>query len=125
MDKKPESMSDKEYLYHRVSMGLSVPHTTVKKVLDNQFRTMLSVTSDPEINSIEIAGFGKFIVNSRRIQKAIKQTLFKINYYEKRITDESLTERERVLAQIYFDELPTRLKELRVREKAYNKKKKK
>ena len=123
MSKKPESMSDKEYLYRRVSMGLSVPHATVKKVLDNQFRTMLSVTSDPEINSIEIAGLGKFIVNSRRIQKTIKQTLFKIDYYEKRITDESLTERERELAQIYFDELPTRLKELRVREKAYKKKK--
>lgn len=124
MNKKPESMSFKDFAYRKVSLGLDVPLPIVKKVLDNQFRTMLSIMDDPKINSIEIAGFGKLLTNTNRVKKAIADVEFFKGYFRDKLeSGEELSEKERDTAEKYLRNAPQRMKDLRFRLQEHEKKK--
>jgi len=87
-------MSVKEHVYRMVSQELDVPHDTVKRVLDNQFRTALSALKDN--NSLEIAGFGKILMNRHRLRSHIRRQKEVIKYYKKQIKDSLVKETVKV-----------------------------
>ena len=116
-------MSVKQHIYRKLSQELDVPHATIKKVIDNQFRSILGIISDPEINSIEIAGFGKLLINSRRLKKSIKEIEFLIPYYEEKLLEEGLDPKRKEIIEGYLKGFPIKLKSLETRLKNINEKK--
>jgi len=111
---KPSTMSIKEHIYRKISQELEVPHATIKKVLDNQFRTALSAMKGN--NSLEIAGFGKFHINKTRLKDEIKKLEYHIIHFNKKLlTEEDPLERENF--QEYLKIIPGRLAELKIRAK--------
>jgi nucleoid DNA-binding protein len=123
MSKKPSTMSVKDHIYRKLSQELEIPYPTIKKVLDDQFRSILGIISDPEINSIEIAGFGKLLINTRRLKKSIKEIEFLIPYYEEKLLEEGLDPKRKEVIEGYLKGFPIKLKSLETRLENINKKK--
>ena len=119
-NKKPSSMSVKEHIYRKLSQDLKCPLDTVKKVIDNQFRTALSALKDN--NSLEIAGFGKIIINKGRLKGEIENVKFLKTYYKK-LLNTDITPKERIEFQKRLDLLPQRLIDLNIRLKKFEDKK--
>lgn len=60
----------KEEILKGLSQELQFPLHVVRAVIDNQFRTASKAVH--EVSSIEIAGFGKFILKENRVRARIK-----------------------------------------------------
>lgn len=60
----------KETLIKKLSQEQQIPLATVKAVIDNEFKTAAKAIST--CNSIEIAGFGKFMFRKNRAKVYIK-----------------------------------------------------
>lgn len=108
---KPSTMSVKEHIYRKMADDLGHPHATIKVVLDNQFRTALSALKDN--NSLEIAGFGKLLINLRLLKKEIKELEFTIPYYKGMIKDPTTARTDRFRCEEYLEQVIKKLAELK------------
>lgn len=115
---KPSSMSVKEHIYRKLSQELDFPLATVKKVLDNQFRTALSALKDN--NSLEIAGFGKIIINKNRLKNHIETLKKSIPFFQAELAKPTLDPLVREKYQNQLDRVPKELEVLNVRMKKLN-----
>ena len=86
---KPSSMSDKDYLIKRVSQEYQIPEKTVKVIIDNQFRTAKAALL--EVNSLEIAGFGRFYFNIKKGEAKVKKHNLIIKKHKKELTTAYIT----------------------------------
>lgn len=69
INKKP-STSVKDYLYKTLAIKLNIPSDTIEKVIQHSF-----VNANEKMksnNSVEIAGFGKFLFNIKKAQKRLE-----------------------------------------------------
>ena len=114
---KPTNMSVKDHLYRKVSRELNIPLSTVKVVLNNQFRTALSALKDND--SLEIAGFGKILFNVRRLRTEIKELEFLIGYHKDLLKKGNLDEKTIEEYEEILGRLPNTIKELNKRLKHY------
>lgn len=65
INKKPTTVSVKSFLIRRIAVDLMIPQNKVEAVIDHQFRMALEALKCKE--SVEISGFGKFILNQKRV----------------------------------------------------------
>lgn len=117
MGRKPSSMSVKEHIYRKISQDLQIPLSTIKVVIDNQFRTALSALKDN--NSLEIAGFGKILINVWRLRKDIKELEFLIPYYKELLKKPTICLTAKADYENRLKTYPGRLKDLKLRLKKY------
>ena len=64
LDEDDKGVLIKDHIIKKLSQEQQIPLHIVKAVIDNQFRTALGAI--PTCNSIEIAGFGKFMFRKNR-----------------------------------------------------------
>ncbi len=110
-------MSVKEHIYRKVSQDLQIPISIVKMVIDNQFSTALSALKDN--NSLEIAGFGKILINIPRLRKEIEDIVYLIPYYKKLLKRNDISRTDRFEYQDRLKKIPGRLVDLKLRLKRY------
>lgn len=108
---KPDSMSVKEHLYRKVSLEIGLDYSIVKTVIDNQFSTALTALTDININSLEIAGLGKILLNKRRLKQEIRKMRYLLELYPAYLLIEDLTLKEIEDTQENLIKVSTRLKD--------------
>lgn len=64
---KLQSQSTKDYLYNNLAKKLNISSSTIEKVIQHSFETTYEKMKSS--NSVEIAGFGKFLFNLKKAQK--------------------------------------------------------
>jgi nucleoid DNA-binding protein len=97
--------SIKDHLVKKVSQEQQIPLHIVRAVIDNQFKTAEQAIGN--VNSIEIAGFGRFMLSERRTLMRIKRYGQGIDNYRKMLVDP-----EANLTQMRRDGIVVRLEEL-------------
>lgn len=90
---KPISMAVKDYLMRVYSVRNNIPLKTIEAVVDHQFEEARKALKDN--HSVEISGFGKFILNERKIVKLMEKNLSKKALFENKLTLHDLTEEKR------------------------------
>jgi nucleoid DNA-binding protein len=87
---KPISMPVKEYLVKVMSIKMNIPSATIDAIITHQFeeanKAMLSN------NSVEIAGFGKFLFKEKKATKKLEKAYSKKELFELRLTEEGISE---------------------------------
>jgi hypothetical protein len=106
---KPMSMSVKEHIYRKISLEQDIPFATVRTVIDNQFQTALTALTDININSLEIAGLGKILLNKRRLKAEIRKMRYLLEYYPAYLQISDLTLKEIEAAQDNYRKIPIQL----------------
>jgi len=117
---KPDTMSIKEHIFRKLSQELNLPLATIKKVLDNQFRTALIALKTND--SLEIAGLGKFLLNRRMLNYHIKKTETSIKTCAETLKDPLLDDVTREAVTKQFLEMPDDLELLKQRAINYDNK---
>lgn len=89
---KPTSMPLKEYLLRIMSVRTNIPQKTIEAVVEHQFESIVQVMQKPNIHSIEISGFGKFLFNKKKAQKLWDKNLERKASYEEELKNPDLSE---------------------------------
>lgn len=95
----------KDHLVKKVSQEQQIPLHIVRAVIENQFKSAEQAIDN--VNSIEIAGFGRFIFSERRALMRIKRYGQGIENYNKMLVDPDVH-----LTQMRRDGIVARLEEL-------------
>lgn len=91
-NKKPMSMSTKDYLLRVMSVRTKIPLKTLEAVVNHQFQGMLEAMHTEY--SVELSGFGKFLFNHKKAQKKYDKQLSKIAMFENKLKLPDLTEKQ-------------------------------
>jgi len=100
---KPDTMATREWIVKKISQEQQIPLATVKIVIDEQFRSAHAALLDN--NSLEIAGFGKYVLNRRRVNLRIisyEKALIKIS---EELKDVSLSDADRKRRSLRYESL--------------------
>lgn len=87
---RPKSMSVKDYLYKTLAIKLNIPSKTIELVIQHEFEALSGAMKSN--NSLEIAGFGKFLYNSKKAQKMLENNYKIMEILKKRLEDPNITE---------------------------------
>jgi len=87
-------MSVKEYLCRLLSIKKDIPLKVIEAIVDHQFQSANQALKDNNL-SIEISGFGKFLLLHTKAHKKYLKNLSKEKYFTKQINDPSITEERR------------------------------
>ena len=90
---KPLSMSVKDYLMRVFSVRHNIPLKTIEEVINFQFSEANRALKDN--HSVEISGFGKFIFNHKKAQKALDLQYYKIKLYTEKLNNPETGEVEK------------------------------
>src|SRR5690349_18627084 len=96
---KPMSMSVKDYLMKTQSVRTNTPLKIIEAVVDFQFQEVNSALHLPNVDSVEISGFGKFSFNRKKALKKWEKNISKKEYWEKALLDPDITEAKRKSCQ--------------------------
>lgn len=88
---KPDTMSHKDYFILKVSQEWQMPVPTVRIIIENQFRTAKAALANDDINSIELAGFGRFYFNLPAAKRYIKKYIDLRKKYNKELKNQELS----------------------------------
>jgi len=106
---KPVAMSVKEYLTRTMSIKNNIPLATIDAIVTHQFeeanKAMLTN------NSVEIAGFGKFLFKVKKANKKMEKLCMKRDYYSSKLAEGELTEAK---TSSYTLKLSNTIKEIEV-----------
>lgn len=91
-NRKPMSMSTKDYLLRVMSVRTKIPLKTLEAVVNHQFQGMLEAMQTEY--SVELSGFGKFLFNHKKAQKKYDKQLSKIAMFENKLKLPDLTEKQ-------------------------------
>lgn len=84
----------KEVIIRRLSQESQIPIATIKAVIENQFKTAEKAID--YCTSIELAGFGKFMMSKRRLEMRLRAFQMGVDRYEELLTsNEELTDMRR------------------------------
>lgn len=90
---KPQSLSVKDYVMRKMSISMNIPLKTIETVVGHQFEGLNEAFR--QHHTVEISGFGKFILNYKKTIKALEKNYSKVKGCEKFLLDETLTEQKR------------------------------
>lgn len=97
-DKKPVSLSVKEYLIRKMAPKMMISERILETVVNHQFQSAHEALV--ENKSVEISGFGKFFFNDKKAHKLMEKFESQKALFEKMVADESLPEAKRRSAQL-------------------------
>lgn len=98
---KPISMSVKEFLIRTLAVKLAVNEKTIEAVVNHQF---ISANEAMDVNkSVEISGFGKFMLNVKKGQKKIEKLNIKMKIMQGIIDNVDSTEEQKRRAKVVYD----------------------
>jgi|SRR6478736_8201718 len=100
---KPMSMSVKDYLMKVQSVRTNTSLKTIEAVIDFQFQEANNALHQPNINSLEISGFGKLLFNTKKAKKKWEKNVMKKEYFENELSSQELTEAKRKSIQLKLD----------------------
>jgi nucleoid DNA-binding protein len=117
LDKKPVSMSMKDFLIRTQAVKMMKSEKTIEAVINHQFQNALRAVK--EFNSVEISGFGKFYFNMNKAVKRLAKLEEKLIAFQTQLNDPSLSDVKRnrcqtIIAstQIEIEYLKTKTNEL-------------
>ena len=93
---KPISLSVKDFLVRKMAVKLMVSESVIDAVVTHQLKSAMTAMKKPENNSVELAGFGKFLFNAEKAKKKYIKNLSKAEYFGSLEKDESLSEEKRI-----------------------------
>lgn len=70
---KPKSLSIKDYLIRKMSVKTLIPEQTIDNIITHQFKQASQAMLSPDVNSVEISGFGKFLFNRKKAYKKLEK----------------------------------------------------
>jgi len=70
---KPKSLSIKDYLIRKMSVKTLIPEQTIDNIITHQFKQASEAMLSPNVNSVEISGFGKFLFNRKKAYKKLEK----------------------------------------------------
>jgi len=83
---KPFSMPVKEYLVKVMSIKMNVPSATIDAIITHQFEEANKALFSN--NSVEIAGFGKFLFKEKKAIKKLEKAFSKKQMFENKLKEE-------------------------------------
>ena len=97
---KPQSMSHKDFLIRTLAVKMSVNEKMIEAIVNHQFQ---SANEAMDLNhSIELSGFGKFMLNVKKAHRKMSRLINKRDTFEAAMNDENKTEAERKRASVIF-----------------------
>lgn len=90
---KPHNLSIKEYLIKKMAISLNMPEKDIDKVISHQFNSVNEAFR--KVNSIEISGFGKFVILPVKTRKMLEKAQSKIRMFTSKLNKEGISEAER------------------------------
>lgn len=90
---KPHNLSIKEYLIKKMAISLNMPEKDIDKVISHQFNSVNDAFR--KVNSIEISGFGKFVILPVKTRKMLEKAQSKIRMFTSKLNKEGISEAER------------------------------
>lgn len=98
---KPQSMSHKDFLIRTLAVKMSVNEKMIEVIVNHQFQ---SANEAMDLNhSIELSGFGKFMLNVKKAHRKMVKIINKRDAFELVMKDDSKTEAERKRANVIFN----------------------
>ena len=83
---KPFSMPVKEYLVKMMSIKMNIPSATIDAIITHQFEEANKALLSN--NSVEIAGFGKFLFKQKKAIKKLEKAFSKKQMFENKLKEE-------------------------------------
>ena len=83
---KPFSMPVKEYLVKVMSIKMNVPSATIDAIITHQFEEANKALLSN--NSVEIAGFGKFLFKQKKAINKLEKAFSKKQMFENKLKEE-------------------------------------
>lgn len=93
IDKKPSSMSMKDFLVRTQAVKMMKSEKLIDAVVSHQFQSALQAVK--QNNSVEISGFGKFYFNVRKAEKKLERLVEKEKVILNHLANTELTETRR------------------------------
>lgn len=90
---KPHNLSIKEYIIKKMAISLNMPEKDIDKVISHQFNSVNDAFR--KVNSIEISGFGKFVILPVKTRKMLEKAQSKIRMFTSKLNKEGISEAER------------------------------
>lgn len=97
-DKKPISLSVKDYLIRKMAVKLMTPEKTIEAVINHQFQSAHEAVHNNK--SVEISGFGKFFFNDKKAHKMLEKFMSQEEQFGRWMNDETLPEAKRRSAKL-------------------------
>lgn len=90
---KPNTMSVKEFIIKRMSIGLVISEKIIDQVINHQFDSANDALNTND--TLEISGFGKFFFNTKKANTHYNKLLAMKQAYENTLADPSTTDKKR------------------------------
>lgn len=74
---KPISLSVKDFIIRKMAVKMMVSEALIEEVVNHQFKSAQEAMKTPDIESVEISGFGKFLFNKKKALNKLE--IFKLN----------------------------------------------
>jgi nucleoid DNA-binding protein len=100
---KPKSLSLKDFIIRKMSIKMNMPEKILDSVISHQFQSANNALYTA--NSIEIAGFGKFLFNQKKAEKHFQRMLEQKGVLEATLANENVSEQKKHSARLKLDSL--------------------
>ena len=113
----------KEAIIRKLALSLGFHPGVLRKVVDNQFKTVELATRDPTIMSVEVAGFGKFLFSQARSAKRLHYYELAVERYKVELSDSTLSPRKREIVTAKMAQLEKDIIQLKLRRDEFERRK--
>ena len=100
---KPKSLSVKDFIIRKMSIKMNMAESIIDSVVSHQFQSANAALLTA--NSIEIAGFGKFLFNQKKAEKHFQRMLEQKDVLEATLANENVSQQKKHSAQLKLDSL--------------------
>lgn len=100
---KPKSLSLKDFIIRKMSIKMNMSEKILDAVISHQFQSANGALLTA--NSIEIAGFGKFLFNQKKAEKHFQRMLEQRGVLEATLVNENATQQKKNSAKLKLDSL--------------------
>ena len=95
---KPQSMSHKDFLIRTLAVKLAVNEKIIETIINHQFQ---SANEAMDLNhSVEISGFGKFMLNVKKAHRKMTKLINKRDTFEAALDDINKSDAEKKRASV-------------------------
>jgi hypothetical protein len=95
---KPQSMSHKDFLIRTLAVKLAVNEKIIETIINHQFQ---SANEAMDLNhSIEISGFGKFMLNVKKAHRKMAKLINKRDAFQSALDDINKSDAEKKRASV-------------------------
>jgi len=91
---KPISMPVKDYLVKIMSIRMNIPSATIDAIITHQFEEANKALLTN--NSVELAGFGKFLFKLKKANKKLEWYYQKKDFFQAKFNEEGITEAKKI-----------------------------